>query len=114
MLKSKLHGATVTDKNLEYMGSITIDAALIEEAELLVGEQVYVLNLNNGARFQTYVIEGERGSGEICINGAAARLCEVGDRVLILSFVIVDEEEAKKLKPKIVMLDEKNQVKEIV
>ena len=110
MLKSKIHRATVTDGNIDYEGSITIDKTLMEEADMLPYEQVQVLNINNGARFSTYVIEGEAGSGEICLNGAAARLAVKGDLVIILTYTDVPEEEARNHKPKIVQVNERNEV----
>ena len=108
MLKSKIHRACVTEVNLDYEGSIAIDGLLMEAADLLPYEIVQVLNINNGARFQTYVIEGERGSGVIGINGAAARLVCKGDIVLILSYSTIPESEAQVIKPRIVYVDEKN------
>ena len=110
MLKSKIHGATVTDLKLNYEGSITIDEELIGEAGFLPGERVEVFNVDNGARFSTYVIPGEAGSGTICLNGAAARLAEIGDKLIIVSYVLATEEEARNMKPKIVRLDEKNRI----
>lgn len=110
MLKSKIHRATVTDGNIDYEGSITIDKALMEEADMLPYEQVQVLNINNGARFSTYVIEGKAGSGEICLNGAAARLAVKGDLVIILTYTDVPEEEARNHKPKIVQVNENNEI----
>ncbi len=95
MMKSKIHRAIVTETNLNYQGSITIDKDLMELADILPNEKVQVLSINNGARFDTYAIEGERGSGTICINGAAARLCQVGDIIIIISYAIIDDEEAK-------------------
>ncbi len=110
MLKSKIHRATVTDANLDYEGSIAIDRLLMEAADILPYEMVHVLNVNNGARLQTYAIEGERGSGEICINGAAARLVSKGDTVIILSYIAVGEEEARFIEPKLVYVDEQNAI----
>ena len=110
MLKSKIHRATVTDGNIDYEGSITIDKKLMEEADMLPYEQVQVLNINNGARFSTYVIEGEEGSGDICLNGAAARLAVKGDLVIILTYTEMSDEEARKHKPKIVRVNENNAV----
>lgn len=110
MLKGKIHRARVTEVNLEYEGSITIDGLLMEAADILPYEMVHVLDLNNGARFETYAIEGGRGSGEICINGAAARLVSVGDKVIILSYSVVAEEEAKSNQPKLVYVDERNAI----
>jgi len=111
MLKSKIHRAYVTDCNIDYEGSITIDKGLMEAADILPYERVEVLNINNGARFDTYAIEGEKG--EICINGAAARLAMKGDIVIILSFCPVEENEARNVKPKLVYVDAKNNVTRI-
>ena len=108
MLKSKIHRARVTNVNIDYEGSITIDKDLMEETDILPYEQVQVLNLNNGARFDTYAIEGEKG--EICINGAAARLAAKGDIVLILSYYHVDDDKAYNLIPKLVYVDAKNAI----
>lgn len=105
VLKSKIHRVTVTQANLNYLGSITIDEDLIEAANLIVNEKVQVLNINNGERFETYVIKGKRGTGEICLNGAAARRVVVGDIVIIMSYATMDFEEAKSFKPSIVMPD---------
>jgi aspartate 1-decarboxylase len=110
MLKSKIHRATVTDGNIDYEGSITIDKKLMEEADMLPYEQVQVLNINNGARFSTYVIEGEAGSGDICLNGAAARLAVKGDLVIILTYTEMSDEEARNHVPKIVQVNEKNEI----
>jgi len=110
MLKSKIHRATVTDANIDYEGSITIDRKLMEAADIIPYEQVHVLNINNGHRFTTYTIEGETGSGEICLNGAAARLAVKGDLVIILTYHNVPEEETKNYKPKLVYVDEKNAI----
>ena len=102
VLKSKIHRVTVTEANLNYVGSITIDKDLIEAANLIEFEKVWILNNNNGERFETYVIEGTRGSGTICLNGAAARLVQPGDIILILSYAQMDFEDAKKFKPTII------------
>jgi aspartate 1-decarboxylase len=110
MLKSKIHRARVTDGNIDYEGSITIDKKLMAAADILPYEQVQVLNINNGARFSTYAIEGEEGSGEICLNGAAARLAVRGDLVIILTYCDVSEEEAHNHTPKIVHVDAKNAI----
>ena len=110
MLKSKIHRARVTDVNIDYEGSITIDKKLMEEADIIPYEQVHVLNINNGARFTTYAIAGE--SGEICINGAAARLAAIGDTVIILSYCHVDDEEAHDFTPTLVYVDAKNTITE--
>lgn len=105
VLKSKIHCARVTEANLNYMGSITIDEDLMDAANLIAGEKVHIVNNNNGARFVTYIIKGERGSGCICLNGAAARLVQVGDVVIIMSYAQMDFEEAKTFKPAVVFPD---------
>ena len=105
VLKSKIHRVTVTEANLNYIGSITIDKDLMDAANLIMYEKVWVLNINNGERFETYVIEGERGSGVICLNGAAARRVQSGDVVIILSYAQMDFEEAKKFKPTMIFPD---------
>jgi len=110
MLKSKIHRARVTDVNIDYEGSITIDKRLMEEADILPYEQVQVLNINNGARFSTYAIEAGEGSGEICINGAAARLATKGDTVIILSYCHINEGELFSYKPKLVYVDSRNNI----
>jgi aspartate 1-decarboxylase len=110
MLKSKIHRARVTDANIDYEGSITIDRKLMEAADILPYEQVQVLNINNGARFTTYAIEGEKG--EICLNGAAARLAIKGDIVIILSYSNIEDEEIHSFKPKLVYVDSNNVIKE--
>lgn len=114
MFKSKIHRATVTEANLNYVGSITIDQRLMEAANILPGEKVQIVNNHNGARLETYVIEGEADSGVICLNGAAARLVQPGDHVIIIAYCWVTPEEAKTLKPKIVFVDEKNRMIEMV
>jgi len=111
--KSKIHRATVTDSNLNYVGSITIDAELLEKADILPYEKVHVVNINNGARLETYVIKGERGKGEICLNGAAARLVQSGDIVIIISYAHYSKEELQNYSPKVVFVDEKNRITEI-
>lgn len=110
VFKSKIHCATVTEANLNYVGSITIDENLMEAANLLEGERVQVVNNNNGERLETYVIKGERGSGTICLNGAAARKCQVGDIVIIIAYGFMTPEEAKALEPSIVFPDANNQI----
>ena len=102
VLTSKLHCVTVTDANLQYMGSITIDEDLMDAANMIAGEKVQIVDNNNGERFETYIIKGERGSGCICLNGAAARKVQVGDVVIIISYALMDFEEAKTFKPTIV------------
>jgi len=108
MYKSKIHEARVTETQLEYEGSITVDEKLMEAANIMPGERLEIFNLSNGARFSTYAIKGEKGSGVICLNGAAARLTEVGDKVIIISYAVVTEEEARTLKPRTILVDEKN------
>ena len=110
MLKSKIHRARVTDANIDYEGSITIDKELMDAADILPYERVEVLNINNGARFTTYAIEGEKG--EICLNGAAARLAVRGDIVIILSYSYVEEAEAHNITPKLIYVDAKNAITE--
>jgi aspartate 1-decarboxylase len=110
VLKSKLHCATVTEANLNYMGSITIDEDLLDAANMIAGEKVQIVNNNNGERFETYIIKGERGSGCICLNGAAARKALVGDVVIIISYALMDFEEAKTFKPTVVFPREGNKL----
>ncbi len=112
MLKSKIHRARVTEANLYYKGSITIDSGLMDKADILPGEKVEVLNLNNGHRLETYAIEGKAGSGVICLNGPSARGACVGDEIIILTYVLALDEEAKKIQPKIVNVDERNRIKD--
>lgn len=102
VLKSKLHCVRITDANIDYMGSVTIDEDLMDAAGLIAGEKVQIVNKNNGERLETYIIKGERGSGCICMNGAAARKCVVGDTVIIIAYALMDFEEAKTFKPKVV------------
>jgi len=111
MLKSKLHRAVVTDADLSYEGSITIDENLMDAADLFPYEKVDVYNVSNGERFSTYTIKGARGSGVICLNGAAARKASQGDIVIIASYVLIDEDSAQGWKPKCVLLDDKNGIK---
>lgn len=110
MFKSKIHRVKVTEANLNYVGSITIDENLMDAANLLEGEKVQIVNNNNGERIETYVIRGERGSGTICLNGAAARRAEIDDLVIIIAYAWMDEEEAKTYKPLAVFPDDNNQV----
>lgn len=114
MMKSKLHRAIVTEANLNYVGSITIDRDLMDAVGLLPNEKVQIVNNNNGARLETYVIEGERGSGVICLNGAAARLVQVGDVVIIIAYAQMDEKEARHFVPKVAVLDEKNKISQMI
>lgn len=114
MCKSKIHRATVTDANLNYVGSITIDKELMEKADILPYEKVQVVNNNNGARLETYVIAGERGRGDVCLNGAAARLVQPGDKIIILSYAQYSSEELQNFMPKVVFVDEENRVIQVV
>jgi aspartate 1-decarboxylase len=111
ILKSKIHRAVVTEANLNYVGSVTIDEELMDAAGLLEGERVQVVNNNNGARLETYVIKGERHSGQICLNGAAARQVQVGDILIIMAYALMTPEEAKNFKPMNVYPDELNKIK---
>ncbi len=113
MFKSKLHQLKVTEANLHYEGSITIDAELLEKAGILPYEKVQVLNITNGNRLETYTIEGERGSRVCCLNGAAARFTEVGDRIIVISYAEMSSEEAQNHTPKVVVVDENNEPKTI-
>ncbi|MDD5347679.1 MAG: aspartate 1-decarboxylase [Candidatus Omnitrophica bacterium] len=112
MLKSKIHRATVTEANLHYEGSITIDQELMERADILPHEKVEVLNLDTGVRLETYAIPGKRGSGVICLNGPAARSACQGDLVIVLSYVLLDNKEARKIKPLVVRVDERNRIRD--
>jgi aspartate 1-decarboxylase len=114
MMKSKLHRATVTEANLEYVGSITIDEDLMDAADIYSNEKVQIVNNNNGARFETYVIAGPRGSGVICLNGAAARLVHPGDKVIIISYGMIDNKEARNHEPRVIILDDQNRITEMV
>ncbi|HIJ73928.1 MAG TPA: aspartate 1-decarboxylase [Candidatus Hydrogenedentes bacterium] len=114
MLKSKIHRATVTEAVLDYAGSLTLDPDLMDAADMLPFERVQVLNMNNGARFETYIIEGKRGSRTVCLNGPAARLGEPGDLIIALTYVEMDVKAAKEHRPKIVHVDEDNNVTEVV
>ncbi|RQD68090.1 MAG: aspartate 1-decarboxylase [Tindallia sp. MSAO_Bac2] len=113
MFKGKIHRATITEANLNYVGSITIDKELLDQSGILPGEKVQVVNNNNGQRLETYVIEGTRNSGMICLNGAAARLVQPGDTCIIIAYCWLSEEEAREYKPKIVFVDENNTPVEI-
>ena len=110
MLKSKIHRARVTDGNIAYEGSVTIDKKLMEAADILPYEQVHILDINNGARFQTYAIEGEEYNGDICLNGAAARMVAKGDIVIILTYHELEESESRDYHPRLVYVDEKNRI----
>ncbi len=113
MLKSKIHRATVTDADLHYEGSISIDEKLMEEANMVAYEKVDIYDVNNGERFSTYIIKGKRNSGTICLNGAAARKVAKGDLIIIATFVNIEDAEAKKWKPKCVFVDAKNKIKKV-
>ena len=110
MMKSKIHRATVTQADLDYVGSVAIDSALMEAADLLEGEQVTIADITNGARLETYVIPAPAGSGTITINGAAAHLVHAGDLVIIMSYAVLDDAEARRLKPRVVHVDENNRI----
>ncbi len=111
LMKSKIHGATVTEANLRYMGSITIDKNLLKASDICPFERVQIVNLHNGTRVETYVLEGQPGSGTICMNGAAARWAEIGDKVIIISYGLMTPAEIKKHRPKVIFVDEKNRIK---
>ena len=113
MMKSKIHRATVTQADLDYVGSVTLDSALMEAADLLEGEQVAIVDITNGARIETYVIPGPAGSGVIGINGAAAHLVHLGDLVIIMSYAVMSDAEARALKPHVVHVDDQNRVVKI-
>ncbi|MFC4302876.1 aspartate 1-decarboxylase [Cohnella boryungensis] len=110
MMKAKIHRATVTEANLNYVGSVTIDQDLMELVDILPDEKVQIVNNNNGARFETYVIPGPRGSGVICLNGAAARLVQPGDQVIIINYGLFSDEEARRHHPRVAIMDEANRV----
>ena len=113
MLKSKIHRATITEAKLNYVGSITIDKELMDNANILEYEKVQIVDIDNGNRFETYTIAGEPGSGVMCVNGAAARCVQPGDKIIIMTYCQLTEEEAKEFKPTVVFVDEINKVKEI-
>lgn len=110
ILKSKIHRATVTDANIGYEGSISVDPDLLDAADILPYEKVWVLDVDNGSRLTTYAIEGERGSGDMCVNGAAARLVHKGDTVIVLTYETVDDEKARKARPRMVYVDRMNRI----
>jgi aspartate 1-decarboxylase len=114
MMNGKIHRAKVTEANLNYVGSITIDKDLLDAAGMADNEKVQIVNNNNGARFETYIIPGERGSGVVCLNGAAARLVQVGDTVIIISYALVPEEKVDSHKPKVVIMGEGNTISELL
>ncbi|AIQ51317.1 aspartate 1-decarboxylase [Paenibacillus sp. FSL R7-0331] len=110
VMKSKIHSATVTEANLNYVGSVTIDEELLEQTDIIPNEKVQIVNNYNGARFETYVIPGKRGSGVICLNGAAARLVQPGDKVIIISYAVMEKEQAKAYTPIIAFMGQHNQI----
>jgi aspartate 1-decarboxylase len=114
MMKSKIHRATVTEANLHYIGSITIDEDIMEKVDLLPNEKVQVVDNNNGARLETYVIPGARGSGIICLNGAAARLVHPGDKVIIIAYAMMTDEEARQFVPKVAIMDDDNRIQQLI
>jgi aspartate 1-decarboxylase len=114
MMAGKLHRATVTEANLNYVGSITIDEDLLDAVGMLVNEKVQIVNNNNGARLETYIIPGKRGSGVICLNGAAARLVQEGDKVIIISYQMMSDQEAKTHQPKVAVLDDQNKIEQML
>lgn len=113
MLKAKIHRATVTQAELDYVGSITVDMDLLEQAGIYEYEKVQIVDVNNGARFETYTIAGERGSGVMCLNGAAARMVQTGDKIILMAYAQVTPEEAKELRPTVLFVDEKNKVTKV-
>ncbi|TDM42288.1 aspartate 1-decarboxylase [Macrococcoides goetzii] len=114
MMNGKIHRARVTEANLNYVGSITIDQDILDAVDILPNEKVQIVNNNNGARLETYVISGERGSGVICLNGAAARLVQVDDIIIIISYAQLNEEELKHHEPKVAVMDENNKIKSLL
>jgi aspartate 1-decarboxylase len=114
MMRAKVHGATLTGANLHYVGSLTLDTAIMDQMDMLPNEMVQVLNLNNGARLTTYLLAGEKGSGVVALNGAAARLGQPGDKVLIVTYATMSEEEARRFHPKVALVDEQNRIIEIL
>lgn len=114
MMNGKIHRATVTEANLNYVGSITIDSAILDAVGMVENEKVHIVNNHNGARFETYIISGERGSGTICLNGAAARLVQPGDTVIIISYALMSNEEIAGHQPKIAIMNSDNTIKELI
>ena len=113
MLKAKIHRATVTQAELDYVGSITVDMDLLEQAGILEYEKVQIVDVNNGSRFETYTIAGERGSGVMCLNGAAARMVQTGDKIILMAYAQVTPEEASELRPTVLFVEEKNKVTKV-
>jgi len=114
LMRAKVHGATLTGANLNYVGSLTLDSAIMEQLDMLPNEQVQVLNLNTGSRLTTYLLPGEKGSGVVALNGAAARLGHPGDKVLIVAYAVMSEEEARQFRPKVALVDDRNRIVEIL
>ncbi|SHE36039.1 L-aspartate 1-decarboxylase [Seinonella peptonophila] len=114
MMKAKIHRATVTESNLHYVGSVTIDSTILEKVDIMPNEKVQIVNNNNGARLETYVIAGEPGSGTICLNGAAARLVQPGDQVIIIAYAWLNESEVVQHQPKIAIMNEHNQIEQLI
>lgn len=114
MMKSKIHRARVTEADLNYVGSITIDENLMREVDILPNEKVQIVNNNNGARFETYVIPGEKGSGVMCVNGAAARLVEEGDVIIVIAYALVNDADLGEFRPKIAIMDENNEIEQFI
>lgn len=114
MMNGKIHRATVTEANLNYVGSITIDRDILDAVGMMENEKVQIVNNNNGARFETYIIEGQRGSGVICVNGAAARLVQPDDIVIIISYALIDQKELENHQPKIAIMGENNQIIDLI
>lgn len=114
MMKAKIHRATVTEANLNYVGSITIDQDILDAVDILENEKVQIVNNNNGARLETYVISGRRGSGVICLNGAAARLVQPGDTVIIISYATMSDEEARRHQPTVALMDKDNKIADLI
>lgn len=114
MMKGKIHRARVTEANLNYVGSVTVDESILEQVDILPHEKVQIVNNNNGARLETYIIPGEKGSGIICLNGAAARLVQKGDTVIIVSYAIVSNEELTSYKPKVAIMNDNNEIEQLI
>ena len=112
MMKSKIHQATVTEANLQYEGSITIDDDLLKASDIYPGEKVQIVNLNNGSRIETYALSGKPGSGTVCLNGGAARWAQIGDKIIVISYGLVEEKEARTIVPKVVFVDRTNRIRE--
>jgi aspartate 1-decarboxylase len=114
LMKAKIHRATVTESNLNYVGSITIDEDILDAVDMIPNEKVQIVNNNNGARFETYIIPGKRGSGVMCLNGAAARLVQEGDTIIVISYAMFNEAEAKNHQPKVAIMDKNNMIQEML